>query len=602
MESLHILNKAKVVGMTSTGAAKNYRLLRLLDPEVLMIEEAGQVLESHILACLTPNLKHLILIGDHQQLKPAVATYELALKYHLDLSMFERLIRNGFPFTQLKEQHRMRPEIADLIRCQFYPDLRDHQSVCHYPQVKGVAQDVFFLNHTELEETMTDIGSMSKTNKSEAQFLIQLALYLVEQGYQAGKITILVTYLGQLMYLETLVKKAGFEALIDVIIAVVDNYQGEENDIILLSLVRSNEAGNIGYLRLQNRICVALSRARHGLYVVGNFKELSASSKSWLKILAHLEAKQQVSHEMELYCIFHETSRAWISLKSTTIGSFCQNQCGFQLPCGLHMCETRCHFDDRAHLTKHKCLKNMETVLACGHPKKYVCGDILSCDYLCEFCLPCGHLCHLPCHSTEVEHNSKCWNPCDRKVESCFFESHKCSKKCGEKCSIYCDIVIPEHELKCGHTIQNVACADLIDHACMVKCKKLLACGIHHCKNYCYECVNGCQPCRVLTNVTLECGHCIKIACDKRLDKEGKCIEKCRKTLTCGHACPLLCYQPCETAQCQLCQKDLSEGTIDKKLQSSLVVDEEQQTGSSNDVLDNFFAKKDKKKKIAKKK
>lgn len=179
----------------------------------------------------------------------------------------------------------MRPEIADILRCQFYPDLNDHQSVAFYPKVKGVTKDVFFLNHNESEETHRET---SKINKSEAQFLVQLALYLVKQGYEASKISILATYLGQMMYLEHLVQDTGNEALRNVVIAVVDNYQGEENDIILLSLVRSNEAGNIGYLRLHNRICVALSRARHGLYVVGNFKELSASSKSWKNILQHL--------------------------------------------------------------------------------------------------------------------------------------------------------------------------------------------------------------------------------------------------------------------------------------------------------------------------
>lgn len=67
-------------------------------------------------------------------------------------------------------------------------------------------------------------------------------------------------------------------------ITVVDNYQGEESDIILLSLVRSNENGNVGFLKTENRICVALSRAKYGLYVMGNMDNLYESGDLWKQI------------------------------------------------------------------------------------------------------------------------------------------------------------------------------------------------------------------------------------------------------------------------------------------------------------------------------
>lgn len=67
-------------------------------------------------------------------------------------------------------------------------------------------------------------------------------------------------------------------------ITVVDNYQGEESDIILLSLVRSNEKGNVGFLKTENRICVALSRAKLGLYIMGNMENLYNSGKLWKQI------------------------------------------------------------------------------------------------------------------------------------------------------------------------------------------------------------------------------------------------------------------------------------------------------------------------------
>jgi len=65
---------------------------------------------------------------------------------------------------------------------------------------------------------------------------------------------------------------------------VVDNYQGEESDIILLSLVRSNEKGNVGFLKTENRICVALSRAKYGLYIMGNMDNLYNSGNLWKQI------------------------------------------------------------------------------------------------------------------------------------------------------------------------------------------------------------------------------------------------------------------------------------------------------------------------------
>ena len=86
----------------------------------------------------TPTLEQLVLIGDHQQLKPTVSTYELASKYHLDVSLFERLILNGFEHVQLKEQHRMRPEVSKMIKSVFYPQLLDHPSVKRYCQTSNI--------------------------------------------------------------------------------------------------------------------------------------------------------------------------------------------------------------------------------------------------------------------------------------------------------------------------------------------------------------------------------------------------------------------------------------------------------------------------------
>jgi hypothetical protein len=85
----------------------------------------------------------------------------------------------------------------------------------------------------------------------------------------------------------------------------VDNFQGEENEIILLSLVRSNADGQIGFLKTENRVNVALSRAKHGLFIVGNMDSLCAQSSLWRKISATLEERECIGPSLPLKCQVH---------------------------------------------------------------------------------------------------------------------------------------------------------------------------------------------------------------------------------------------------------------------------------------------------------
>jgi superfamily I DNA and/or RNA helicase len=90
------------------------------------------------------------------------------------------------------------------------------------------------------------------------------------------------------------------EGLQDVLVTVVDNYQGEENDIILLSLVRSNPEGRIGFLATENRVCVALSRAKQGLFIMGNMDMLAADNKTWQEIRKSLQDQDAVGYKLPL--------------------------------------------------------------------------------------------------------------------------------------------------------------------------------------------------------------------------------------------------------------------------------------------------------------
>ncbi|CAF3263618.1 unnamed protein product [Rotaria sp. Silwood2] len=121
----------------------------------------------------------------------------------------------------------------------------------------------------------------SYRNEFEAKYVIELAEYLIKQGYEPQQITVLVMYLGQRQFIAK---------------QVTDNYQGEENDIIILSLVRSNPEKNIGFLKTHNRICVSLSRARCGLFVIGNMTLLAEVNEMWKQIVASVSATNNIGN------------------------------------------------------------------------------------------------------------------------------------------------------------------------------------------------------------------------------------------------------------------------------------------------------------------
>lgn len=114
---LSCLTKASVVGMTTTYVAKHQKLLDGLMPRVVILEEAAEVLEAHVLSCLSSKTEQIIMIGDHLQLRPKVDNYKLQAEsgsgFDLDVSLFERLItQNNFKFVTLQSQRRMRPQFS----------------------------------------------------------------------------------------------------------------------------------------------------------------------------------------------------------------------------------------------------------------------------------------------------------------------------------------------------------------------------------------------------------------------------------------------------------------------------------------------------------
>lgn len=115
-ENAWLLKQHRIVGMTTTGLSKYRGLIAAIKPKVVMIEEAGEVLEAPVIAGALESVQHLILVGDHQQLKPHLHVHELeGAPYHLDRSLLERLVDAGVEYDQLQTQRRMVPEVSRLL-------------------------------------------------------------------------------------------------------------------------------------------------------------------------------------------------------------------------------------------------------------------------------------------------------------------------------------------------------------------------------------------------------------------------------------------------------------------------------------------------------
>ncbi|XP_046560629.1 NFX1-type zinc finger-containing protein 1-like [Haliotis rubra] len=475
----YVFEHSSVIGLTTTGAARYQNLLTDIQPPVVIVEEAAEVLEGHIITSLSPGCQHLILIGDHKQLRPNPNVYALARRYNLDLSLFERMINNGLHCDCLELQHRMRPSISKVLR-HIYDKLKDHESVFGYEDVLGVSENIYFINHSVQESENKEL--MSHLNDFEAQYISKLCQYLLKQGYSHRQITVLSTYSAQVSHLRSMMKEERQEGLL---ITAVDNYQGEENDIILLSLVRSNQEEKIGFLKTDNRICVALSRAKIGLYVIGNFDLLCRHSETWKNITQDLKDSNQFGPGLKLYCQSHPSAEGIVvtdpKMFQLVPEGGCMKQCHYVLDCG-HSCTLKCHAYDPNHVLfscKKQCQKQ---ICKLGHPCPATCSEECPpCEFPVVKTIPkCQHTLEIPCSVDPELH--VCPNACDKMLEC----GHKCGNLCGYEHICYETV---SKTWPCGHT-GEVLCTEQDQAPCLVGCNAILQCG-HSCEALCYECNEG---------------------------------------------------------------------------------------------------------------
>ncbi|EDV92549.1 RNA helicase aquarius [Drosophila grimshawi] len=278
-----LVKEAKIIAMTCTHAAlKRKELVNLgFRYDNILMEESAQILEIEtFIPLLLQNpldglnrLKRWIMIGDHHQLPPVIKNMAFQKYSNMEQSLFTRLVRLGVPTVDLDGQGRARSSICTLYKWR-YKKLADLQHIFERDEYKkanaGLAYDYQLIN----VEDFKGVGESEPNpyfyqNLAEAEFVVALYMYMRLLDYPAAKISILTTYNGQKHLIRDVINaRCGNNPLIGWPhkITTVDKYQGQQNDYILISLVRTKA---VGHLRDVRRLVVAMSRARLGLYIFG---------------------------------------------------------------------------------------------------------------------------------------------------------------------------------------------------------------------------------------------------------------------------------------------------------------------------------------------
>lgn len=208
----NIVKSKRIIGCTTTGAAMYQSIIRAAEPDIVLVEEAGEILEAHVITSLGPSVKQLILIGDHKQLRPKINSYKLTVEkgegFDLNVSLFERLIRQGHQYTTLQEQHRSHPDISQFSRLLAYEELKDMPKTLDREKMRGLQERVIFVNHEHPEEQLDNVvdrwdpsSKASKRNTFEADMVLKTIKYLSQQGYRSENMVVLTPYVGQLSLL-----------------------------------------------------------------------------------------------------------------------------------------------------------------------------------------------------------------------------------------------------------------------------------------------------------------------------------------------------------------------------------------------------------------
>lgn len=277
-----LFGEARVIASTLTGAAN--RVLEGEKYSTLFIDEAAQALEA---ACWIAIRKagRVILAGDHCQLPPTVKSI-MALKGGLGKTLMERIVENKpETVTLLKMQYRMNEQIMKFSSEWFYNNMVESAPTVSHRGILDYDTPMMWIDTAECDGKEEFVGeNFGRINRAEAELTLQtLQQYLEKIGKQrileeSIDVGIISPYRAQVQLLRKELRKREFFRPYRHLLTVntVDGFQGQERDIILISLVRSNDGGDIGFLRDLRRMNVAITRARMKLIILGSSETMTS--------------------------------------------------------------------------------------------------------------------------------------------------------------------------------------------------------------------------------------------------------------------------------------------------------------------------------------
>ncbi|KAG3141311.1 hypothetical protein PI126_g15554 [Phytophthora idaei] len=605
-----------VIGGTITGCVSRLEAIRTTDPFAILVEEASEVMEPLLVSCFSSSTRKLEMIGDHMQLQPSVmGRIDFERVNKINISMFERLISapqgNEVPSSVLSIQ---RKSICDLTRS-FYDDIttiEDHE-VCGTKviggakrkpgmvplldacegagrEVSGVSPHVFFWTHSGRQERAS-VG-LSRVNQQEAKMTCKLVQYLVHCGVPAKSIAVLTPYKGQLMLMrKMLMDKYGLKMMTkerdprpvpSCFLSTVDRFQGDEADIVIISLVIDGKS-RTPFVKLQNRMIVLLSRARLGMYVVGN-AEYFGETSHWKKTFELLEKDAESDNTEAVECTIYKGPRIGAALpiccpehrESVALAKeerdlklgFCTVVCSVELSCS-HDCGLMCHWP-QVNMHNKNC--NVEVESPCSrHPRVLKCSAVTAsaarapinealkkyqCDIRVGVSLPCGHnqkmkcYSHTECTCSEFDRYSKGHAPpCTEKVEYTPSCQHTVTQSCHDRqdytnqvrryaCKEKVKVSLP----RCGHeTVVSCPTAETLKQWTRESCPTMDF--VQEGESY------GPKGyfCKRNVKFRRRCGHYEMVRCERAFEL-AQSPSHCQEQVVvsnpeCGHECSMTCFE-----------------------------------------------------------
>ncbi|CBI22562.3 unnamed protein product, partial [Vitis vinifera] len=299
------LKNAVLIFCTVSSSSKLLHIKDMKGIELLVIDEAAQLKECESTIPLQiSGIRHAVLVGDEMQLPALVKSKELE-NTKFERSLFERLVSLRHYKHLLDVQYRMHPSISLFPNNEFYEG-----DIINAPKVKEAIYSRRFLHGNmygpfsfiNVASTVPELEEFNVRHSSKNMVEVAVVSQIIASLFEETKarkekvsVGIISPYKAQVHEIQKKLGKAystDAESQFSIKVSTVDGFQGDEEDVIIISTVRCNSGGHIGFVKNYRRANVSLTRARHCLWITGNAKTLEDSHSVWEKVVQHAKGQR----------------------------------------------------------------------------------------------------------------------------------------------------------------------------------------------------------------------------------------------------------------------------------------------------------------------